>query len=881
MVDAFVWYLVVLAVGWLAFPIAYRFLRFLPDHGYFLAKPLGVLLWGFFFWLGCSLGLLQNTVGGLLVALAVLVGLSVWALHSEGAGSLGTWVRQHGKLIASGEAVFLIAFAVWVLVRAANPDVLGTEKPMELAFLNAILRSPSFPPHDPWLAGYGISYYYFGYVMVAMLCRLSGVPAEIGFNLGVAMWFALTALATYGLAYDLLSRSGKRSALGWALLAPLFILILGNLEGFLEVLHAGGLFWTQMPGGQWQSGFWTWLGIPELNQPPALPLSWIPNRPGGIVWWRGSRVLQDFDVLGQPHEVIDEFPFFTYMLADLHPHLLAMPFALLATGFSLNLYLGGLVQKVRAFSLGHALSDVRFWLAALVLGALGFLNTWDFPIYVGLFCLAFAFVRYRQEGWSGRLVLEFFALGITLGIAGVLLFLPFYVGFSSQAGGLLPSLSFFTPGRTFWVMFAVFLFPILTWLVWMQRRVSKGQGLGRSFAWSAAVVFGLWVVSFAVGGGIAWLAGRAQTAGGPGTGLAGLIASVYGTADAGQLVGISLVNRLREPGTWLTLLAMLALTWNLLSRSHVEPEQTVGDGDPQSDRTGEQPSADLQTPAGQAVVAPTGEEAQGAVYLAEREWPEEPKGPKVLNLAEGGPGASGFVLLLVLTGLALTLFPEFFYLRDVFGTRMNTIFKLYFEAWIVWGLAAAYASAVLWEKLRGFAGGLWRVGLGILLLAGLAYPFFMLPAKIGGFQGKALTLDGLAFFRQGQPGEWAAIDALQNAPLGTVAEAVGAEYSSYARVSTYSGQPAVLGWAGHEIQWRGNAGVLGTRQQDIATLYETTDWQVAQSILERYGVRYVYVGGLERGTYRVSEGKFRQNLVTYFEDKDVTIYSVPESGGLP
>ena len=84
------------------------------------------------------------------------------------------------------EVLFLIAFMGWAVVRSANPEITGTEKPMELAFINAILRSPTLPPNDPWLSGYSISYYYYGYVMVAMLARLTATSGGVAFNLGLS-----------------------------------------------------------------------------------------------------------------------------------------------------------------------------------------------------------------------------------------------------------------------------------------------------------------------------------------------------------------------------------------------------------------------------------------------------------------------------------------------------------------------------------------------------------------------------------------------------------------------------------------------------------------------------------------------------------------------
>src|SRR3972149_3147742 len=177
MLPAVLWYLAVTLIGLLAFPLAHRMLPALPGRGYALARALGVLLWGFVFWLLSSLGVLANDLGGLYFALLVLGALSLWALRGSGLSGLLAWFRENRGLVLAVEAVFLAAFAFMVLVRASNPEIAFPEQPMELAFVNASLRAPAMPPHDPWLSGYSISYYYFGYVQTAMMAKLTGVSA--------------------------------------------------------------------------------------------------------------------------------------------------------------------------------------------------------------------------------------------------------------------------------------------------------------------------------------------------------------------------------------------------------------------------------------------------------------------------------------------------------------------------------------------------------------------------------------------------------------------------------------------------------------------------------------------------------------------------------
>ncbi|HEX9013364.1 MAG TPA: DUF2298 domain-containing protein, partial [Anaerolineaceae bacterium] len=466
------WYVISTLTGWAAFPLAYRFFPRLPDRGYALARALGWLLWGYLFWVLGSLGLLQNDLGGEIFAFLLLAGFAAAAAWGKYWADIREWLASHRRYLLSAEAVFLLAFALMAVIRATNPTIDGTEKPMELAFLNAILKSPTFPPHDPWLSGYAISYYYFGYVLVTMFIRLSGAATGVGFNLAIALLFGLTALGAYGILYDLLALRPRRAErgqgvhppLGLPVLGPIFILVMGNLEGILAVLHDRGIFWTQS-GGTWQSGFWSWLGVLELNQPPLLPLSWIPHY-SFIPWWRASRVLADYTLSGGFKEVIDEFPFFSYLLSDLHPHVLAMPFALLMVGLGMNIWRAAREKGLSLFGFQLPFSRGGFLLTAVLLGSLAFLNTWDFPIYVALAAGAFALGRLPVRGWRWTLLGDFAGFGLIMGFCGAVLYIPFYIGFSSQAGGIIPSMVFFTRGTQFWVMFGTLLVPILAFLAW-------------------------------------------------------------------------------------------------------------------------------------------------------------------------------------------------------------------------------------------------------------------------------------------------------------------------------------------------------------------------------------------------------------------------------
>ncbi len=863
------WYLIIALLGWLAFPIAWRLFPALPERGYAFSRTIGLLIWGYVFWLFTSLGLSQNDVGGLLLALLVLALLSLWAIkrqHPSGTMSqiqnpkseILAWLKSNLRLVVHVEVLFLAAFAFLAFVRASNPELTSAEKPMELMFINSILRSPTFPPRDGWLSGYAISYYHFGYIMAAMLAKLSGTPGSAAHNLMTALIFGLGAVSAYGILYNLLglrqpqvennaassnTNYGSHSThyatrnTRYAFLAPLFLLLISNLEGFLELLHRRGLFWKFGADGSVTSAFWTWLDIKDLRDPPLQPLGWAPDR--YLWWWRASRVVQDYDLSGGFQEIIDEFPFFSFLHADLHPHVLAIPFGLLAIGVALHIYLGGWRERTNLLGFSLHISKTGLLFTALTLGGLAFLNTWDILTAAALTLGAYVLARVAETGWGWERSEEALTFGLLLTLLSVIFYLPFYLGFSSQLGGILPNLVYPTRGAHLWVMFGTLWLPLLAYLLYLWR-IEKYPANGRlALGLSLGLTFLLW--------GLSWLLGWGISLASPDTGA--LFLQQQNMPDLASLFQAATQKRLASIGGLLTLLILLTAALGFL----------LGKRDKSSLENLE------DNPAVNSPVAPV-----------------------------------TFTLLLIVLGALLVIGPEFLYLRDLFGTRINTIFKFYYQAWMVWSLAAAYGWVILLKNLHGLGAVIVRVALAALLLVGLTYPVFGLSTRTNNFQLehawslwneiriseadlreayrqelKGLwTLDYFDYVARDNPDEAEALRWLQSAPDGVVAEAIGGSYSNYGRVSAYTGLPTVLGWPFHEYQWRGTFSIQGAREADIKTLYVTPDWQTAKEILDRYHIRYVYVGSLERFE-PLNEEKFRLFLGVAFQNGSVTIYEVP------
>ncbi len=764
------WYVAMELFALAGWPWAFLWLRRLPSRGYALARPLGLLLTGFLLWWGGIFHLWGTSLAAVLTALLLVFGGGLRLAWRE-RGAWMAWWRSQRRLVIATEVLFAAAFLGWAMVRAAQPQIetAGGEKWMEIAFLNAHLRSPSMPPHDPWLAGYAISYYYFGYLLMAMLTRLSGLPATVAFNLANAGWFAMAAAGAFGLLYDLLEGEKLLAAL-WS---PFLLLLTGNGEGWLEVLHARGLLPPR---------FWVWLDIRSLNVPPTPPFSWIPQR--YFWWWQASRVIHDYDPWGRTQEVIDEFPAFSFILGDMHPHLLALPFVVLVVGVALDLW------RRPAFtfpSLRRLALD--FMLMAAVVGALGFLNTWDFPIYWGLLALLFYL---RAHGpWSLRLV-KSAAFASSVGVASVVLYLPFWVGLRSQAGGLLPNLFNATRPVQLAVVFWPFLVPMAALVVEAARRARIGW---RQFLSDLVPLLAVAVV-------MALLLGL--TGGGP-----FLRAFLRGEGVAagldGETVRTLLLARLRQSGGLVLLAAVVLIVGRALF--------VVG-------------------------------------HRRER---------------------LTFVWVLTLLGAGLVLTPELLYLRDLFGTRMNTVFKFYFEAWLLWSIAAA------WWLAEGGRRGVYAVALFFIATVFLYTP---LAARARALEhGTPWSLDGALWIARQHPTDWTLIERLQaqvegrpvivEAPFGD-----GGSYTYGGRMAAFTGLPDVVGWVGHEQQWRGTADEAVRRVADVDRLYTTDDAVERERLLRRYHVRYVIVGEVELQRYGPGLAERWAAYPLLFREGAAAIYAV-------
>ncbi len=774
MIDFLTWLIAIELIGIIALPIVYYLTPWLPDRGYSLAKPVVLLLVFYPLWLLASTPLVPNSTLTIWLILVALIAVSVWLFRRHRSQIVSFYRREQSALIIM-EVVFITVFSIWVLLKIYDPGINHTEQPMDFAFLNASASSQHFPPQDPWLAGESVSYYYLGYLIFGGVSRLADVSTSVGYNLALATVAGMAATVIFGLAYNIVRLVGGR--LGSALLtgSAALILLMGiaNLVSGLELVRAGG-------GGT--PGFWEWVDIKGLDSPQQSS-EWHPDE-SGWWWWRATRVIDTVEDGSSQDYTITEFPFFSFLLGDLHPHVMSLPFVLAWMGLMLNFIMSPIRLGMR-WGLPDYDTLISLGIMGLFLGALAFINFVDIAVFGAVFVGITVIKGYSQ----GRSVWRGLAAGLTVAapvlLLAVALYLPFYLSFRSQASGVLPVEEYVTRPFHFFMIWGLFLAIVVPFLLWETAALARrGRNLRRREAIAVSIAIALlpWLVWVPFQGVLDWN-----------------ISETMGTAW-GRLVHILPV----------VLLVALAV-YGALLRARASANST-------EDNT-----------------------RQGALALT-------------------------FVLVMAAVALLLVMGPELFRIVDLFGNRMNTVFKLSYQAWALFAVVGAFALYYMVSRFSGMnpvmrlAAYGWAGVFAVGLLMSLYYPLAAAYTKSLGPSGNA-TLDGLAYIEASNPSERLGIQWLkENAGADDrIVEAVGDSYSDYGRISSSTGIPTVLGWKFHEEQWRGSRKPFEGREEDVRALYQTASLEEARRILDKYRINYVIVGPREMTTYG-SEGlsKFEQ-----------------------
>lgn len=939
-----VWLVNLELLGLIVLPLAALVSGALPDSGACLAKTLGWLLLTFGTWWLASVRWMSFTRGSMTVVVVALflVGALLFMRRPE----LRLAMLRGWKFAIAGEVLFFVAFFAFLLIRMANPDTWhlwrGGERPMELAYVNGILRSAYFPPFDPWLSGTYNNYYYFGLAMLAVWFRWTDIVPTTGWNLADPTLFGLTAEAVFGIGVAVATGIRNEARRGGsppgprtrAASAPS---LQANGDASRTELAADGAGLTRSardraespPSPRGAEAAWrlarraygatsAWLASergPLLAGLGSCLLAVVLGNVASVPWivenlrkageasvhgstpllaglrqvlvgiaytiaTRGSQFPQ-FDYFGLTRVIpntINEFPFFSFLYGDIHPHVIDYAMTTLALGVLTSLALGGAgdlvpIRRRRLGGRSVPWLDVSapllscFLVASLATGVLGPSNIWDLPIYLGLAPLAVVVCQWRAQGrpfW--RACLEGLGWGLAVAVAGRLIFRPFYAHFVALSGGLGLPMQHTSLGP-FLEVYALLFF------------IAASFALAELGRWTAN---DLYLVV-------------------PGLVLGAIVRTVpvfLLTTFVVVLVAVLARKRL-EPARLMVVLIMATAAALVLGTELFFVRDPLQGGDAQRMNTvfkfGVQAWLLFSVASGPALYALFQRFAAPSRRLADQgDWTVAPewRAPyRELAPIAGGEdvpeGVAGF------GGAARPATLERAAPPPSAGGQRQSEDVLWEPAW--------------WERVPWLRAGkvAWAIVLACLVFAAAIYPLAGTAAKVHDryvatapcgqpgmtCEGTPLdpavsaaylrpSLDGVAYMRLAYPGDYAAIMWLQGHVRGNpvIAEAFRDIYAWYSRVSWNTGLPTLLGWDNQERQFHA-AELVDARRPVLDSIYNSRDVSAVLGLLHQYHVSYVYVGPVERATYDpLGVAKFGamvgRGVERVYEAQGVAIYHV-------
>ncbi len=776
---AVVFYVFALFLGWASYPLVRLALPGLADRGYPLAKLAGLVLLSFFVWIFGSIGVpvTRGLIAGVLIGIVLLNGL-LFVFHRH------EWLpdlKENWRYFVLIEAVGLIAFTLFLLIRLGNPDLWhpfkGGEKPMDFSYLNAVIKSTTFPPYDPWFAGGFINYYYYGFVIVGMPIKLLGIIPSVAYNLVLPLWYSLLVLGAFSVGWNLYvaiprsralkaGESQEKKLFGMAfwsgLVTAILMAVLGNLgtiqliaSGFYRL--SGAVVPIEQAGlGQKIGSIFTGLGkFLQGNPMPFYPGDW---------YWFPSRVI--------PGEPITEFPLFTFIYADLHAHLIALPMTILAISWSLSIVLDKTQFREGCRRKKWLNLVISFLFGGVVIGALRPTNTWDFYTYLVFASVAlfYSFVKnYQPKHWlqfkcgdiCEKIGIALIAV-LTFVLISILLYQPFAYWYGQGYTKIALWKGDRTPLDSYFIHWGLFLFLIASWMAW------------ETYHWM-------------------------------------------------KTTPASTLEKVKPYLVWIyaiVILVFIALVLFFLMGVPV-----------------------------------------GLVILPMGLW------AVALIIRPGQSDAGRFHLFLIGTALVLTLAVELIYLPGDVG-RMNTVFKFYLQAWVLFALAAGVCFSWLVKSLRYWQTKLvftWQAILFALVAGAALFTVLGTADKIRDRMAPEAphTLDGMTYMAYATYNEmglnmqlvedYYAIRWMQDYVHGSpvILEGQAYEYRWGNRYTIYTGLPGVVGWNWHQRQQRAilKSSDVQERVNGVDEFFSTTNIHFVKEFLDQHDVAYIVVGQLEQAFY--------------------------------
>ncbi len=720
------WWLLALVLGILAMPLSGILFSGFEDKGWVFSKVAGLAIAGYLVWLLVSVRVLPFTTASCVcVTAACGVAAILLGIRENQKGitflPMDTWT-----LVFREEIVFAVVFLIWTYLAGFNPAAYGTEKFMDYGFMQSMMRSRQLPAPDIWYSQGKINYYYGGQYFAVFMTKLSTSRVALTYNLMRTFVAGLAAAMSFSLVRQMF-RDGMTAAKKAGGRAFAIIPDLAGATCAAAVVFAGNMHYV------WYAVLSPLFGRMSGQEPGGY---WFPDATRYIGY--------NPDV---PDKTIHEFPCYSFVLGDLHAHVVNIIFVLLLIGIlyawisksrrekpvrvqtagehspglmdntvgpeAVAARIAGWMEeekqepKPQSPDLKGRLFNPWILMAALLLGLYKLNNYWDFVIYIVVASLTALFINIVHfRGRALRILGLTAAQAVWMYLLSAILVIPFTVQFRTMVDGI-------------------------------------GIAQHHSLPYQLLILWGLPV-------------------------LLGLLFVIY---------------VIRE---------------TLVKLRHRSLGRLMGH---------------MKTP-------------------------------------------DLFTVLLWLCALGLVLIPEIVYVRDIYengNARANTMFKLTYQAYIMFGIVMGY--------------GIWRLILlarARLVKAAAVAALFLLCWTMGYF-GNCVNswfgtwespstrqgLDASAFLTASFPEDVEAIywleDNVEGSPV--VLEANGDSYTDYNRVSAMTGLPTILGWYVHEWLWRSDSDDLNEKSRDVEDIYTSMNGELVSSLLDLYDVSYIFVGAREREKY--------------------------------
>lgn len=673
-------------------------------------------------------------------------------------------MKNHFRIFIFEEILFLAALFAWAYIHSFSPDIHGLEKYMDFGFINSILRSDFFPPKDMWFTPDFINYYYYGHFITAFLTRLSGLDPALSFNIMLSTIFALCFTSTFSIGANLFAFAQKNLSgakfRARLTIAGLLTAFLATLAGNLHIIYAFFVpYATDNPKPPWELVF----------SPATFPNSyWYPN---------ATRYI---------YNTIHEFPIYSWVVADLHGHVLDIPFVLLIIALLLAIFVSVDPQnseeitdeKWKKFTSYFVLHPLSVILIGFLLAVMYMTNAWDGAIYFLLASLIIFYLLWERSR-SGSMATS----------------MDTDQEIKVSAGGHKSKLFKFKTPKSPWLFVQRSLVPIIS----------------ISFVFFLfSFPYNFYFKPFASGIGVLCAPDsltRIETK---------RMVDGKEIVEKGRVGPFLFEADHCQHSYWWELLILYGFFYFFVFSF--------------------------------------------LIYLT--------LAKKILRI-------DAFIMLIILLSTFLIFLPEFIYVKDIYPAhyRANTMFKLVFQAFIMLSLCSAYIFARIMRGRLRFV--FFPVSLALIALV-MTYPYLAIGSYYGNLKAYK-GLNGMDYLKTLYPGDYDTILWLNTHIFGqpVILEAQGDSYTDYARVSSNTGLPAVLGWTVHEWLWRGDYGVPAPRITEVKDLYETKDLDLTRQLLEKYKIKYIFIGTLEYQKYPALDAQKFEKLGKLVFQKDKTkIYEI-------